>query len=146
MGSTLKRNKLRGIALITALIFAMFIFMIGGVFVTAIQRDFVFQSTQEANDQAYFLALSGVDYYRHQPLDYNNPDVFNTPVFTEANPGYLQLDPRREFEVYGVDAPGAIGVGSNIVSTGRFLNPDGSVKAAHTIVVPQGLMTNAYEK
>ncbi len=124
----------------------MLIFMIGGIFVTALQRDFVFQARQEADDQAYFMALSGIDYYRHQPLDYNDPNVFNSPVFTEQNPGYLQLDSRREFEVYGTDAPGAIGVGTNIVSTGRYLNPDGSVKAERTIVVPQGLMTNAYDQ
>lgn len=161
MQRTGKRSHKKGIALITALIFSMFIFMVGGIFVLSIQRDFAFQTRQDAADQAYFMALSGVDFYRHQPLDYNLPNVFDVPVFTQASPGIGGVDAQRTFEVYGEDATAAgsvvvddlggtrtVGtlVGTHIISTGRFFSPDGTLLAERTITVPQGLMTNAYER
>ncbi len=142
-GLSLRVLKEQGVALITALLLAVFLFLLGGFFLYRFQSDFFFQSRHEANEQAYYLALSGIDHYRTQPLNPSDPQPLDTPPFTEAAPAVVNLDSRLRFRVYGVDSPG---VGTDIVSTGQILNTGGVVIAQRTMVVPRGIMSNIYER
>ena len=154
------RLSQHGIALITALLFSFFLLGVGLFFLTSLRRDVSFQTHQDASRQAYYLALSGIDYYRHQPVDYSLPQPFDQPAFPQSSPAVVYLDSQRSFEVFGApsnsptftldagsyqEVAGDL-VGTTIVSTGRYHNSSGAVIARRTLVVPQGLMSNVYER
>lgn len=153
------RSRERGLALVTALLFSVFMLLVGLFFLISLRRDFDFQTRTDASLQAYYLALSGIDYYRTQPIDHSQPHPFDHPAFDQTNPARIQLDARLSFTVYGMDAsdPGVVLdagaydervgelVGTTIVSRGEVRDGSGSLLAERTLVVPQGLMTNVYE-
>ena len=72
----------------------------------------------------------------------------------------MTIDSQRSFEVYGLDAnsPGfevsdgidtiTVGteVASTIISRGIVRDANGNLLAQRTLIVPQGLMTNVYER
>lgn len=159
------RWRPQGMALIVSLMLGVFLFLMGFFFLYLFQRDFFFQGQHQASEQAYYMALSGVDYYRNQPIDFSSGGI-DTPPFTLASPATVQVNPRARFVVYGLDVsdPGTIvdvgtdpmgnpltwvvgsTAGTSIISTGQIVGANGNVIAQRTVYVPLGLMTRMYEQ
>lgn len=83
--------KPRGIALMTSLLLISFLLVIGLGFLTMVQRDYSFGRQQQVRQQAFFLAQSGLDFYRQRPALFtaNAPLEFGVP----------NSDTDRRFEV-----------------------------------------------
>ncbi len=152
-------------ALIVSLMLGVFLFLMGFFFLYLFQTDFFFQGQHHASEQAYYMALSGIDYYRNAPFDVD-ADGIDTIPFPLASPATVQVSPTARFEVYGVDAtrPGQVlnagtdvtgtpltwvvdsTVGTSIVSKGQILNAGGDVIYERILIVPYSLMTQMYEQ
>ncbi|MCE7873290.1 hypothetical protein DYH09_23345 [bacterium CPR1] len=120
----------RGVALITALMFMMFLLVVGLTFVTLMEQDYRFAAQQERSQRAYFLAQAGIDFYRARASFF----TVDTPVELGVPAGNTQ----NVFEVV-LQADGTIR------SRGMIKDAYGGVKADRVIVVPQGNFQRAYD-
>lgn len=118
------RASRRGIALMTALFFMVFLLVVGLTFMTIMEQDYRFAGQQDRNQQAYFLAQAGIDYYKARAASFtpgDPPQEFGLPID----------DTRHRFQVQ-LEADGTIR------STGMIKDAYGNVKASRVLVVPQG--------
>ena len=60
-------RPVRGIALITTLSVSTVLLVLGLAFLAFLQRDYQFAAVQSRNQEAYYLALSGLEYARTRP-------------------------------------------------------------------------------
>jgi type II secretory pathway component PulK len=59
---SLKFGSHRGIALVTTLCVSTVLLVLGIAFLTFLERDYRFAATQSRNQEAYYLALCGIEY------------------------------------------------------------------------------------
>mgnify|MGYP000870229598 CR=1 FL=1 len=126
----MRRMRSKGVALITALMFMMFLLVVGLTFITLMEQDYRFAAQQERGQQAYFLAQAGIDFYRARASFF----TVDTPVELGVPAGNTQ----NLFEVV-LQADGTIR------SRGIIKDAYGAVKADRVIVVPQGNFQRAYD-
>jgi type II secretory pathway component PulK len=120
----------RGIALMTALMFISFLLVVGLAFMTMIQMDYSFARQEEARRQAYFLAESGIEYYRQRPF-----------AFTVDVPQELSLpqgDPSHIFRL-------VLLADGTVRSEGMIRNGN-KILAQRTLVAPQGNFAHIYDE
>lgn len=124
------RRTRRGIALVTALMFMVFLLVVGLTFMTLMETDYRFAGSQERSSQAYFLAQAGIDFYKAKAglFTVNTPLEFGLP----------ETDTQHRFEVV-IEADGTIR------SKGMIKDPYGKIKAQRTLVVPQGNYAAMYD-
>lgn len=71
-----RRPHRRGIALITVLVMTMVLLVLTIAFLFYAERGYRFAGIQERQNQAYFLALAGLEYYKARPEEFlTNPTV-----------------------------------------------------------------------
>ena len=120
----------RGIALITALMFISFLLVVGLAFMTMIQMDYSFARQEEARRQAYFLAESGIEYFRQRPSS-----------FTVGVTQQLSLplgDPNHIFRL-------TLSADGTVRSEGE-LRSGSKVLARRVLVAPQGKFARMYDE
>ncbi len=125
------RRPNRGIALMTALFFMVFLLVIGLTFMTLMEQDYRFAGNQERSHQAYFLAQAGLDYYKARASTF-------TPGGTPVEFGLPEGDAVHRFKVW-VEAD------LTVRSTGMIKDAYGNIKAQRTLVVPQGNFGAMYD-
>lgn len=130
-GRTTKKLRRNGIALITALLLAVFLFILGIFFLTFIDRDVFFASKQQSNMDAYFLTRSGMEYYQATGLPAN---IGDPPVTIQIPQGNNQRTVTIALQSSG-----------DIIFTGITRSISGQVKAKRTLVAPGGNIDNWYE-
>lgn len=121
----------RGIALITALLLSVFLLILGIFFLTFIERDSYFASTQKSHIDAYFLCQSGVEYYKTTGL----PNTDGTLLSLNVPAGDTQ-------KVVTIERL----AGGDIVFTGRILGFLGTVRAQRALIAPLGDLNKIYER
>jgi type II secretory pathway component PulK len=60
-------RRVRAMALITTLCVSTVLLVLGVAFLTFLERDYRFAATQSRNQEAFYLALSGIEYARSRP-------------------------------------------------------------------------------
>lgn len=60
-------KRVRGMALITTLCVSTVLLVLGVAFLTFLERDYRFAATQSRNQEALYLALSGIEYAKSRP-------------------------------------------------------------------------------
>ena len=127
--------KRRGIALMTALMFMMFLFVVGIAFATMVHMDYQFGALAQQSQQAYLLAQSGLEYYKARPSD-----------FSPANPG----SDSKEYGLPAGDATHHFKVtkvlpSGDIISQGIIYKAPGKIYVSRTIVAPGGNFSKQYD-
>ncbi len=123
------RSRPRGVALATALLLIMFLLVVGIGYLSLIERDLRFAGHQVQSSQAYYLAVSGLEYGR-----YHYPDLLaNGPQDLTNWPGNQRLRvsviPDR-----------------TITSEAIVMDLDGRrVLARRRLVAPKGKLAKAYD-
>lgn len=64
-----KWTQHRGMALIATLFVSTILLVLGIAFLSFIERDYRFAATQSRNQEAFYLALSGIEYAKARPRD-----------------------------------------------------------------------------
>lgn len=118
------RRTRRGIALMTALFFMVFLLVIGLTFMTLMEQDYRFAGQQERSRQAYFLAQAGMDFYRARASTF-------TPGGAAQQYELPEGDVEHQFRV-------VVEADLTVRSTGMILDAYGKVKAERTLVAPKG--------
>lgn len=122
----------RGVALATALMLGVFLLILGMAFLTFIERDIFFASHQAASQDAYFLARSGMEYFRATGLPANPGDAAQTIQIPIGNPQRVAVIQRP--------------LSGDLIVTGRVYGALGIVRAERTLVAPGGSLANWYER
>ena len=128
---TSRGKRARGIALITALLLAVFFLVLALGFLAFMEQDYLFAGQMNRSSQAYYLAESGLDYYRLRPAGFSAgvPRTFDVP------PG----DPRSHFEVL-------VQTDGTIRSKGYVTDNAGKELNSRTLVVPLGNFAEVYDE
>ena len=131
---TRKNRKNRGIALVTVLILTVVLLILTVAFLFFAEREYRFAGLQERQNQAYFLALSGLEYYRARPEDF-----LSTPTVKR----FVPLSSTTNFFEVTLEADGTL------TCRGVLSAPLSGFTAAQTIertvVVPQGSVERMYD-
>ncbi len=119
----------------TALLFMMFLFVVGIAFATMVQMDYQFGALAQQSQQAYLLAQSGLEYYKARPAD-----------FSPANPGQIS----KEYGLPAGDATHCFKVtkvlpSGDIISQGIIYKAPGKIYVSRTIVAPAGNFSKQYD-
>lgn len=114
----------KGIALITALVMAVFLFVLGIFFSVFMDRDIYFAAKQHNNLDAYFLAYSGMEYYRVTGQT-------NTIEMPEGNT-------ERRCMIQNVSG--------DIWFTGIVSSATGEIRAERTLIARGGNLDDWYER
>lgn len=133
----INNNNKKGIALVTGLLFAVFIIVLGLFFLTYINRDALFASQQQANMTAYLTANAGLEYYRvtGKPDGHTGSNLTITFYLPEEDiPSQQKVILIRDIN------------SNDVTITGEVLTVLGTVRAKRAIVVPGGIYDNWYEK
>jgi type II secretory pathway component PulK len=64
---TIQVKSTRGIALVTTLCVSTVLLVLGLAFLSFLERDYRFAATQSRNQEAFYLALSGIEYAKSRP-------------------------------------------------------------------------------
>lgn len=121
----------RGIALITSLLLSVLFLVIVLGFMAFMERDYLFAGHMNRSTQAYYLAESGLDYYRLRSGSFSAGVVQRFDIPPE--------DPRNHFEVVVLSD-------GTIRSTGIVTNNAGDVLNTRTLVVPMGNYAEVYDE
>lgn len=123
-------KKRRGIALMTALLFIVFLLIVGIAFLTMVEQDYSFGKQQQHRQQAFFLAQSGMDYYKLRSSSFapNTPQQFGLPLG----------DPDNRFEV--------VVLSDGTIRSRGWVENKGKVLAERTLVVPAGNFAAMYDE
>ncbi|MBS2039288.1 hypothetical protein JST97_30165 [bacterium] len=125
----------RGIALMTALMFMMFLFVVGIAFATMVQMDYQFGALQQQGQQAYLLAESGLEYYKARSTLFNPPN----PGSVTKEYGVPAGDATHHFKVTKVLPSG------DIISQGIIYKAPGKIYVTRTIIAPGGNFSKQYD-
>ena len=121
----LHRNR-AGIALITALMFSIFLFVTGMGFLYFMERDSYQQLQMERAVRAQYAARSGIDYFYYRDIE--DPSALTVGVPTGAQ----ELQPGEFFEITKMADGGCR-------SRGWIEDSGGEVRAERVLVVPGGI-------
>lgn len=124
-------HRARGVALITALLLTVFLLVLGLAFLTYVERDYHAASQQDKAARAYYLAQSGLEYYRTRPGKFSA----GISVTLSLPPG----DPHQSFEV-------TLETDGTVRSRGSLVDASGRPGARRTLVAPQGDFTRIYDE
>ena len=119
----MSRLRPKAMALANALLVATILLVLGLVFLTYLERDYKFAGTQERSQEAYYLALAGLQYSKTRP----DLIFLGCPPVTRAVPAG---DSFHTFELR-VDAAGSLS-SRGVVRSGIL------IVAERTLVVPPG--------
>lgn len=89
------RRSRRAIALITVLLLSTLLLILGLTFLTFIETDYRFAAQEDRRQQAYYLALAGLEYQRHR-TDLLHPQPGDPTTVSKALP---ELSLTHSFEV-----------------------------------------------
>ena len=129
------RLKQRGIALVTVLVLTVILLVLTIAFLFYAERGYRFAGLQERQNQAYFLAVAGLEYYRARPEEFVNTRVIKRP---------LPIDSTNSFFEVTLEEDGTL------VSKGILVSPlsglSESTTIERTIVVPEGNIERMYDR
>ncbi len=120
------RDRQKGIALITAMMLATFLFVTGLGFLYFMERDSHQQLRQERAIRAQYAARSGLDYFYFRDIE--DPSTFTSGVVN----GPFELEPGEYFEVTKMSDGGCR-------SRGWVEDSSGRVRAQRVLVAPGGI-------
>lgn len=126
----------------TALLFMMFLFVVGIAFATMVQMDYQFGAVQQNGQQAYLLAESGLEYYKARSGDFTPP----SPGSVTKEYGVPAGDTIHRFKVTKVLPSGDI-ISQGIIYK-RFVsnnNPGNKILVSRTIIAPGGNFSKQYD-
>lgn len=121
-------------ALVTVLILTVVLLILAVAFLFFAEREYRFAGLQERQNQAYFLALSGLEYYRARPEDFlSTPTVKRfVPLTSTTNFFEVTLAPDGTLTCRGVlEAPLSGFTAAQTIQ--------------RTVVVPQGSVERMYD-
>lgn len=113
---TIATRSSRGIALISTLAVSTVLLVLGLAFLAFLQRDYQFAAVQSRNQEAYYLALSGLEYARSRTGQLTRGGTIRRNV--------PQVNPNRYFELTLQNDGTLISTGvvqSGLLSTRRIL-------------------------
>lgn len=129
-----QRGKVRGIALVTVLVMTMVLLVLTVAFLYYAERGYRFAGLQERQNQAYFLAMAGLEYYRARPEEFVNQKVVKLPVPKESKTDFFEV---------------TLESNGTIISKGILTSPLSSMSDSatieRTIRVPGGDLEKMYD-
>ena len=125
------RGSRRAVALVTVLLVSVLMLILGLSFLSYLERDYRFAGQQTRSQQAYYLALAGLQYQR------SRPDRCHAGAPMPVVEGLPKGDNRYYFEL-NIDSLG------KITSRGVVKSPLGVVIAERTLVVEPGQGVRAF--
>ena len=137
-GTSLEANHRgrRGAALATALLLCTFLLIVGSAFLYLVQSDLRFQTLQERQERAYYLALAGFEYYTlhnyYDPIAGESPE--NPPVMP-SGPLWVSETERIDLSLQERTVKGTPTM--MVVSTGVVCNSAAQVLATRTLMAPK---------
>ena len=130
----IKQRDQRGIALVTVLVLTFVLLVLTVAFLFFAERNYRFAGLQERQNQAYFLALSGLEYYRARPEEFQGP----TPVIRHVPPDNTS----NYFEV-SLQDDGTLQCTGVLESSLSGLSESDPIQ--RTIIVPAGSVEKMYD-
>ena len=121
------RHGSRGIALISTLAVSTMLLVLGLAFLAFLQRDYQFAAVQSRNQEAYYLALSGLEYARTRSDQLVRGGTIRRQV--------PQLNPNRYFDL-------TLQADGTLISTGTVQS--GLVATRKQLTVRPGQSTRHY--
>lgn len=128
------RAKKRGLALVTVLILTVILLVLTVAFLFYAERGYRFAGLQERQNQAYFLAMAGLEFYRARPEEFGNNQPVRRAVPLESETSFFEVTLEED---------------GTITSRGILLSPlsglSESTAIERTVVVPQGDIERMYD-
>lgn len=127
-------SRNRGIALVTVLVLTVILLVLTVAFLYYAERGYRFAGLQERQNQAYFLALAGLEFYKARPEEFRD----SKPVKR-----FVPKDSKTNFFEVTLQSNGTL------ICKGVLLSPLSGLTATtpieRTLVVPQGSVEQMYD-
>lgn len=130
----IRQRDQSGIALVTVLVLTFVLLVLTVAFLFFAERNYRFAGLQERQNQAYFLALSGLEYYRARPEEFQDKSTVRRYVPLESSSNY--------FEVV-LQADGTLQCTGVLLSSLSGLSDSEPIQ--RTIIVPDGSVEKMYD-
>ncbi|MCA9777708.1 MAG: hypothetical protein KC800_13360 [Candidatus Eremiobacteraeota bacterium] len=85
----------RGIALVTVLVMTVILLVLTIAFLFYAERGYRFAGVQERQNQAYFLALAGLEYYKARPEEFLETPTVRRPVPLDSTTNFFEVTLRE---------------------------------------------------
>lgn len=139
------RPRARGSILITTLLLAVVLFVLGCAYLSFLERDYRFAGVQERSERAWNLAQSGLEYYRVyggtlQPLQRSGKALDPPQVLCRV---YVPASSKSQyFELADLGQGNMMCQG---VVVNSIVSPGQNHEVRRTLVVPNAKLEDAYE-
>ncbi|MCR5662945.1 MAG: hypothetical protein K6G50_12610 [bacterium] len=144
----LQKKFRRGSVLVMTLLVLLVLFLLGISYLAIIRRDYRFAAINERNEQAWFLAKAGLEYYRSESADdllkQRNIKLPGTPSGKRLASGALPKDSNTHFFEVVQLKNGDIAVRGVVIGTMTSSRKKQSV-VERTIIVPAEGMEASYD-
>jgi len=87
--------KERGIALVTVLVMTVILLVLTIAFLFYAERGYRFAGYQERQNQAYFLALAGLEYYKARPEEFLEQPTVRRPLPIDSTTNFFEVTLRE---------------------------------------------------
>ena len=85
----------RGIALVTVLVMTVILLVLTIAFLYYAERAYRFAGYQERQNQAYFLALAGLEYYKARPEEFLEQPTVRRPLPIDSTTNFFEVTLRE---------------------------------------------------
>ncbi len=124
----------RGAALVTTLLLSLVLFLLTLTFLYFSEQQYRFAGLQERQNQAYFLALAGLEYYRSRPEEFAISKTIIRPLPLDSEVCFFEVTLEND---------------GTLVSRGFLRSPLSGFRAdqviERTVVVPGGSLEKMYD-
>ena len=124
------RRQSRGIALVTVLVMTVILLVLTVAFLFYAERGYRFAGLQERQNQAYFLALSGLEYYKARPEEFIDTPSRRRPVPIDSTTDFFEVVLRSDgtIESTGILESTLTGISGNTTITRTIIVPGGDLE------------------
>jgi type II secretory pathway pseudopilin PulG len=128
------KSKKRGIALVTVLVMTMILLVLTIAFLYYAERGYRFAGLQERQNQAYFLALAGLEYYKARPEEFIETPTVKRPLPIDSTTNFFEVTLRDN---------------GDLICKGILYSPLSGLSETkaieRTLTVPQGEVEKLYD-
>ena len=130
----IEKSHKRGIALVTVLVMTVILLVLTIAFLFYAERGYRFAGLQERQNQAYFLALAGLEYYKARPEEFLQTQTVKKPVPKDSSTNFFEvtLKTNGDLECKGI-----------LYSPLSGLTKSQAIE--RTLIVPQGEVEKLYD-
>lgn len=126
----INRVKQRGIALVTVLVLTVILLVLTVAFLFYAERGYRFAGLQDRQNQAYFLALAGLEYYKARPEEFIEKPTVKRPVPIDSETHFFEVTLRSDgtLECKGILESTLSGISGNTTISRKIIVPEGDVE------------------